>query len=84
MPPERDFKFWVRHALGPWNPSFWASVYAAVKEGDLDLYLYGPDAIAFQQKLKIKAQAEADIAKLRAHLNEAQRQLLQPFYKQRI
>ena len=37
--PKRDFKFWVRHALGPCNPSFWASVYVAVKEGDADLYL---------------------------------------------
>jgi LysM domain len=44
--PKQDYKFYLRHALGPWNPSFWASVWVAVKEKDLDLYLYGADAVA--------------------------------------
>lgn len=56
----------------------------AVKEGDVDLYLYGADATAYQQKMRFKRQAEADIAKLNKRMIEARQQLAQPFYKQRI
>ena len=43
--PKKDFKFYLRHALGPWNPSFWTSVAVAIREKDLDIYLYGADAM---------------------------------------
>jgi hypothetical protein len=78
--PRKDFKFFIRHTLGPWNPSFWASVYAAVEEGDIDLYLYGSDAVAYKASLKIKQQAETDIRRLRRKIEEAERQVSEPFY----
>jgi len=34
--------------------------------------------------MRIKRQADADIAKLQKHITEAQQQLAQPFYKQRL
>jgi len=82
--PKKDFKFWVLHALGPWNPSFWASVVTAYKEKDVDIYLYGSDAIAYKNSLRITRQAEADIAKLKGKIAEAEAQLNQPFYNHRI
>jgi hypothetical protein len=82
--PKRDFKFWVRHTLGPWNPSFWASVIVAIKEKDVDIYLYGADATAYKAALKIKQQAEADIARLGQRVAEARRQLAMPFYRHRM
>ena len=82
--PKKDFKFFVRHTLGPWNPSFWASVWVAVQEGDVDIYLYGPDATAYKTAQRIKKQADADIAKLNDRMAEARRQLAMPFYKHRI
>ena len=82
--PKTDFTFFVRHLLGPWTPSFWASVYTAIKERDLDIYLYGSDAIAYKASLKIKQQADHDIECLRAKIGEALNQLAMPFYKHRI
>lgn len=82
--PKRDFRFFVRHTLGPWNPSYWTTLYGAIRDGDLDLYLYGTDAVTHRNALKIKAQADKDIERLRKRANDARTQLGQPFYKHRI
>jgi hypothetical protein len=82
--PKKDFKFYVRHALGPWNPSYWATVYGAIKTGDVDLYLYGTDALTHRNAMKIKAQAEKDIENLKQRVAAARAQLHQPFYMHRI
>lgn len=82
--PKKDFKFWVRHSLGPWNPSFWASVVTAIKEKDVDIYLYGSDATTYKTSLRIKQQADSDIATLKRKLSEAESQLNQSFYNHRI
>lgn len=82
--PKRDFRFYLRHALGPWNPSYWASVWAAVKERKLDIYLYGSNAIIYEQAASIRRQAENDIAKLHRRLVEAESQVSQKFYMSRI
>jgi hypothetical protein len=79
--PKQDFSFYVRHALGPWTPAFWTSVYAAIKGWDLDLYLYGTDAVTYRTTLKIKSQAEADIARLTETVNAARHQFNMPFYR---
>jgi hypothetical protein len=78
--PKKDFRFIVRHTLGPWTPSFWASVMTAIKERDIELYLYGPDAILYQTSINIKAQAAHDIARLEEARLAASRQLTMPFY----
>lgn len=82
--PKRDFKFYVRHTLGPWTPSFWASVAAAIKTGDVNIYLYGPAAIDYQTKMRIKNQADADIQRLRVKIKTAQEQLDMRFYTVQI
>jgi hypothetical protein len=82
--PKKDFRFFIRHTLGPWTPSFWASVYAAIRSGDVDTYLYGPAAVQYQTQLKIKRQADADIRRLRAKIQDAKQQLSMPFYNVRI
>lgn len=82
--PKRDFRFYVRHALGPWNPSYWASVYTAISEGDIDIYLYGSDATVYKRTLEIRRQADQDIARLRQRLIEARTQLAMPFYGERV
>jgi len=82
--PRRNFKFWVRHTLGPWNPSYWASVVTAIKEKDLDLYLYGADATTHKAVMKITKQANADIKKMQTRAQEARKQLAMPFYKHRV
>jgi hypothetical protein len=51
---------------------------------NVDLYLYGADATAYQQKMRTKGQADADITKLQKGITEAQQQLAQPLYKQRL
>ena len=63
--PKKVFKFVVRHTLGPWTPSFWTSVWIAIKQGDVDLYLYGSDAVAYRTAMQIKDQADRDITKLK-------------------
>jgi hypothetical protein len=82
--PKRDFKFYVRHTLGPWTPSFWVSVVAAVKTGDVDIYLYGPAAIEYQTKMRIKNQADAEIRRLQTKIDAAKQQLSMPFYNARV
>jgi hypothetical protein len=82
--PKKDFKFYVRHTLGPWNPSFWASVYVAIQEKDVDLYLYGSDATAYKTSVKIKTQAESDIANLKQKVAAAESQMNEPFYNHKI
>ncbi|HNR69512.1 MAG TPA: hypothetical protein PKN24_15805 [bacterium] len=82
--PKKDYKFYIRHALGPWNPSYWASVVAAIKEKDVDIYLYGSDAVNYKACQKIKQQAEADISELKKRLKTAETQLLASFYKYRL
>jgi len=82
--PKKDFRFFIRHTLGPWTPSFWASVYGAIRSGDVDTYLYGPAAIEYQTKMNIKRQADADISHLRAKIQDAKQQLSMPFYGARI
>ena len=82
--PKRDFHFFVIHTLGPWTPSFWASVYAAIRSGDMNIYLYGSAAVEYQMKLKIKQQADAEINRLRTKIQEARQQLGMPFYQARI
>jgi len=82
--PKQDFSFWVRHTLGPWNPSYWTSVFAAVKENDLDLYLYGADAVTYRNCKKIQEQADEDIDRLKQKMQAAEQQLTMPFYSHRI
>lgn len=82
--PRRDFRYFVRHTLGPWNPSYWASVIEAYKEGDVDIYLYGTDAVAYKNSLRIKQQADRDIDQLCAKVAAARQQLGMPFYNDRI
>jgi len=78
--PKRDFKFYIRHTLGPWTPSFWASVYAAVKTGDVDTYLYGADAVRYRRCQEISVQANRDIEKLKSRILAAKAQLGMPYY----
>ena len=82
--PKQDYKFYLRHALGPWTPSYWTSVWAAVRDKDLDLYLYGQDAVTHRVTAQIKSQAEKDMAKLDVRIGEARTQLGMPFYTRRI
>jgi hypothetical protein len=82
--PKKDFKFFVRHTLGPWTPSFWASVVTAIKTRDMNIYLYGPAAIEWQTKMRIKNQADADIRRMLVKVQDAKQQLAMPFYNVRI
>lgn len=82
--PKRDFKYYVRHALGPWNPSYWASFWTAIVEKDVDIFLYGADATAYKASGMIKKQAERDIGKLKRKVMEARQQFDMSFYKHRV
>ena len=82
--PKRDYRFFIRHTLGPWTPSYWASVYAAIKSGDVGVYLYGSDYTQFKDAQSIAAKAKEEIIKVQAPLLHAQRQLALPFYLYRI
>ena len=82
--PKKDFRFFIRHTLGPWTPSFWAAAYVAIKTGDVDTYLYGPAAVEYQTRVRIKRQADADIARLRTKVTDAKQQLAMPFYRIRL
>lgn len=79
--PKMDFKFFVRHTLGPWTPAFWTSVYAAIKEGDVDLYLYGADAVTHRTLMRIKRQADSDLQRLDTTIKAARHQLTMSFYQ---
>lgn len=64
------FKLIVRHTLGPWNPSFWASVALAIKEDNADIYIYGMDAFTAQQTRQIANQAKAQIGKWKEQIKD--------------
>jgi hypothetical protein len=82
--PKKDFKFYMRHAFGPWTPSYWASVVAAFSTGDMDVWLYGSSVIEQRNAYKIQAQAERDIAKLKEKIENLKWQLGLPCYAFRI
>ena len=83
--PKMDFtSFLIRHTLGPWNPSFWVTVYAAIDEGNVDYYLYGTDVVMSQNVMKIQMQATRDIQQLQNRIAAPTQQLQAPFYQHRI
>lgn len=82
--PKMDIKKFVRHTLGPWNPSFWVDVYAAISSRDIDYYLYGSGAVMDQAADKIRRQAARNIQQLENRSTAASRQLYAPFYGHRI
>jgi hypothetical protein len=82
--PKRNINFFVRHTLGPWNPSFWMGVVAAISEGDIDYYLYGHEAVVAKNVYKIQQQALRDVQQLQNRITAARRQLHAPFYQHRI
>ena len=83
--PKRDIaNFVIRHTLGPWNPSFWVGVYAAIQSGDIDYYLYGNEAVTAKTIQRIDQQSRREIAQLQARASAARRQLMAPFYRHRI
>jgi hypothetical protein len=82
--PKKDFKFYMRHAFGPWTPSYWASVWAAASSGDMDVWLYGSSVIEQRNAYKIQAQADRDIAKLKEKIENLKWQLALPCYAYRI
>lgn len=82
--PKMDIKKFVRHTLGPWNPSFWVDVYAAIANRDIDYYLYGSGAVMDKAAYKIRQQAARNIQQLENRSTAASRQLYAPFYGHRI
>lgn len=82
--PKNDYKFYLRHSLGPWTPSYWVTVYGAIKTGDVGIYLYGSDYVRFKNAEQIAARAKEEIIKIQAPLNHAKQQLVLPFYSNRI
>ena len=74
----------MRHGLGAWNPSYWASVWTAIQESDLDFYLYGADATAHKTRVPIKQQADAEIGRLRTKIHDARQQLAMASYWDRL
>lgn len=82
--PKRDFKFFIRHTLGPWTPSYWVTVIAAFKYHDSNIFLYGPAAVQWQTQQRIKSQADADIGRLQKKIAAARHQLAMNFYHFRV
>jgi hypothetical protein len=78
--PRKDFNFFVRHAFGAWNPSYWASVYASIAEADVDIWLHGSSAIEFAEKLRWKVNLEKDIERSKLTARHARLQIAMPFY----
>lgn len=76
--------FIVRHTLGPWNPSYWASLWAAGSEGDMDIWLYGTSAIENKRSNEIKRQFDRDIGNLTDKVRKASEQMKMPFYNYRV
>jgi hypothetical protein len=77
--PKKDFKFVVRHTLGPWTPFLDLGVDRDQK-ADVDFYLYGSDAVAYRTAMQIKDQADRDITKLKGTI-AARQQAGMPFYR---
>jgi len=82
--PKVDFRFVARHVLGAYSISYWASMYAAVKEGDAGIALYGSAAIDFRNKLRIKQEIDNELTNLLFRIRAAQQQLNMPFYLMRV
>jgi LysM domain len=82
--PKMDFNKFIRHTLGPWNPSFWVDVYAAIANSDMDYYLYGSGVVMQRAAFKIQQQMAREIQQLQNRATAAQRQLNAPFYRHRI
>ena len=82
-PPSKGFGFYVRHAFGPWNPSYWGSIVGAASEKNMDIWLYGTSAVDFQSAQRIKQSFDRDIASLTEKISKAAAQLQMPFYNNR-
>jgi hypothetical protein len=53
----------------------------AIKEGDADILWYGPEAVDYKTKLRIKSEAEAEVRKLMTRAADAKVQLGFPCYR---
>ena len=83
-PPQEGAAFLARHAFGPWTPSYWASVYTAIKTQDMGVWLYGSEWTTYKNAQKIAQTAKEEVIKIEAPLNHAQLQLQMSFYGRRI
>ncbi len=84
-PSQSNLTFTIRHAFGFWSPSYWASVYDVVVNGeDLDVWLYGPGAAqrAFRQKLQDDMQAAC--RRLNERIQAARAQASAPFWNNQL
>jgi hypothetical protein len=82
--PKTNFKFFLRHTVGPWSPSYWASVWAAVSEGDIDLYLHGSAAQESKNKAEIRRKALEALKPLKTKIADLEKQRAQTFYSHRV
>ena len=78
--PKKDFRFFVRHTLGPWTPAFWTCVYEAVKEGDVDLTCMGRRS-HLSHGVTDQGAGGPRLQRLTSKINTARHQLNMSFYR---
>jgi hypothetical protein len=80
-PLKRDAGYYLRHALGPWNPSYWAQTYiASVRTHDPELWMYGSAVIEHRDKARIQRHYSRQASRVLKTLRLIDRQLTCSYY----
>jgi hypothetical protein len=59
-------------------------VFVGLKTGDSDVHLFGPSAVEYENKLRIKRNAELHVAAAKKMMENMFEQLNAPFYAWRV
>jgi hypothetical protein len=54
--PELGALYYLRHAFGPLNPSYYVQLFTAIGTGDYELWMFGTGALAYRDKKRIRDQ----------------------------
>lgn len=78
--PKRGLALVLRHIFGPLNPSWWASLYAAVSEKEPDAFFFGPEGVAHKRLKELAQKTEHECFLLQIQVDTMTAQLESPIY----
>jgi hypothetical protein len=82
--PKTGIVFYLRHTAGLISPTYWASVYAACKTGELEAWLYGPEGVERKRIQQMTSQSQRELFELGLKIDFMRAQLESGLYKYRV
>jgi hypothetical protein len=77
---ELGVRYYLRHAFGAWNPSYWVQTITAIATQDIELWMVGPGALANRDRTKIYRQYRDHERLVLSAIRKIQRQLTCTYY----